>query len=462
MNLDSKKRIGIGRTVLAIIIVVILVVAAAGVILLYPSASPSTTSTTSTTPTTSTTHTTTTTGGAGSPIIMGVAEDTNGEVGPGIIKAIQLAANQVNAKGGILLNGKYSQLQVVSEDTYEEQTNFVPSDVTTAVTKLITVDHANVILGGYGGSGYIPPLSQQYKTLYISGSGGSINSSQTGLNNQYQYTFQDQIDVNGWGTYESYALLYYALIYHAHQVAWVTEDQAFFHTHLQEAQTLLAQYGITINPIIFFPTTQTDFSSIVQQIRSSGDPVTFDGFIVDNSAPFMTQWKDTQMQTFLVGLDNPGGLPGVCNSTSGLYNYLLDLEGLQRVPITNITLSFFDAYNSFVGTDPNIYDANYYTGALMYASAVQKAQTLDTATLAQTIHDGQWQGVQGVITFNDNNFVPVPDITIDTSGSTPTIHVGPGFAMLFSQWQNCHLVIVFPTQFATTQIQYPPWWQPPT
>lgn len=385
-------------------------------------------------------------------------------MGPGIIKAIQLGVNQINAQGGVLLNGQYHDLQVVTENTQEEQSSFVPADVTTAVTKLISVDHANVIMGGYGGSGYIPPLAQQYKVVYISGSGGSINSSQTGPNNQYNYTFQDQIDVRGWGTYESYALLYYALKYHATQVAWVTEDQAFFHTHEQQAHDLLAAHGITIDPVIYFPTTQTDFTAIMQQVRQSNDPVTFDGFIVANSAPFMTQWRDTQVPTFLLGLDNPGGLPGVCNSTNGLYNYLVDLEGLESVPLTNLTLSFFNAYTSFMGRAPNTYDANYYTGVLMFAHAVAKANSLNSAKLAQTIHAGAWNGVQGTITFNANNFVPVPDITITTSPLTIT--VGAGFDMLFTQWQpkgsnGCSQVVVFPPQFQQAPTVYPTWWQPP-
>ncbi len=383
------------------------------------------------------------------PIIIGVAEDAHGTNGPGIFKAVQLAINEINAAGGVKLNGKQVQLAMAQEDTKEEQTSFVASDVVDAVTKLIVNDKANVILGGWTGSGYIPDVVAQYKVVYISGSGGSIDSTKISSTNKYKYVFQDQIDVTGWGNEEANALLYYAQKYKATKVAWVTEDQSFFHTHLDIAKALLSQNGVTIDPIIWFPPTQTDFSSILQQVRSSGVPVTFPGFVVANSTPFMQEWKDTQLKTFLVGVDIPGGLPGVGEKTHGLYDYLVDLEGLARAPITDMTIPFYDAYTKSAGRNPDIYDGNYYTATYLYKGAVEKAQSLDADTLVSVIHDNKWTSVFGPIAFNNNNYV------------SPANPITDGFVLLFSQWQSQQLKVVWPTKFSEAATLYPPWHPPP-
>jgi len=397
---------------------------------------------------------------AGAPIIIGVAEDIHGANGPGIIKAVELAVNEVNSKGeswyngpagaGITLNGQVRPLKVVVEDTQEEQSTFVSSNVITAVTKLITDDHANVIFGGFGGSGYIPDLSAQYKIIYISGSGGSIDQSRITPTNQYHYEFQDQIDVLGYGNEATLCTLYYAQKYNAKSVAYVTEDQAFFHVYPPQMKPVLAQAGIELLDPVFFPPTQTDFTSIIDNIRSSGAAVTFEGFLAANSVPFMQQWKNTQLKTFLVSFDIPAGVAGADAKANGAYDYLVVLEGPGRVSITPMSIPFWDNFTQFMGRTPDVYDANYYAATHMYAGAVQQAQTLDADTIATTIHNGEWLSPMGKVTFNDHNFV------------SPANPVENGFVSLMDQWQNGQLKVVWPAKFAEGPTLYPPWHQPPS
>jgi len=386
----------------------------------------------------------------GEPIIIGVAIDTNGENGKGVIKAIELGAKEVNEQGGVVINGVSRPLKVVAEDTKEEQPTWVASDVITAVTKLIVEDGADVIMGGWGGSGYIPDIVAEHKILYLSGSGGSIDHSKITPDNEYKYVYQGQIDVMGWGTLEALCTLYFANIYKTKQVAWLCEDAAFARVHLEVFKEILGKEGITIDPIIWFPSTKTDFSTELEAIRRSGAPVTFEVFAVANSIPFMQEWKDTEVKTFLVSLDIGGGTPGIGEETHGLYDYLVDIQGLARVPISNMTVPFFDAYTEYAGREPTLYEGNYYSFVSLYKKAVEKAQTTDSDALLPIIHNTEWASVFGKIKFNDHNF------------AEPGATGEEGFILIFSQWQDKKLKVVWPEIYAEVEPQYPAWHQPPS
>ena len=178
--------------------------------------------------------------------------------------------------------------------------------------------------------------------------------------------------------------------------------------------------------------------------------MTFEGFLAANSVPFMQQWKNTQLKTFLVSFDIPAGVAGADAKANGAYDYLVVLAGPGRVPITPMSIPFWDNFTQFMGRTPDVYDANYYAATHMYAGAVQQAQTLDADTIATTIHNGEWLSPMGKVTFNDHNFV------------SPANPVENGFVSLMDQWQNGQLKVVWPAKFAEGPTLYPPWHQPPS
>jgi branched-chain amino acid transport system substrate-binding protein len=391
----------------------------------------------------------------GEPIILGMGADIHSANGPNYVNGAQLAIDEINANGGVLMNGKRRFFKQIVEDTKEFQPSFVPSDITTAYTKLIIDDNADFI---FGSSGYVTPISMQYKRIYISGSGGNIDHSKIFWNDgkgDYHLTFQDQIDSRGWGVEDTMATLYYAKKYNAKKVAWLVEDQAFCHTHLEVMKDIMGKNGIEVDPILWCPPSKTNFTSELQAIRSAGSPVTFVEWVAISSAPIMQEWRDTKMKTFWVGMDIPGGVPGVNEKVHGLYNYLVDIEGLSRVPISNMTVPFYDAYTARFGGAPDIYAGNYYSAVYMIKGALEKAQAdpkdpEGVEEVAKAIHDTEWPSVFGKMKFNENNFI------------SPSDPIEAGFVLLFCQWQGeKNLKVVWPEKFAEVPSLYPTWHVPP-
>ncbi len=142
----AKKR-RISRATVAIIIVVVVVVAGVGgyFVYQYVTVSPS--------------HT----------IVVGMPLPTNSLIGQNILDSAQMAANQINAAGGVMINGTSYKYSIDVYDTEEADPSIPIANGVSGVTSLITTSHANFLIGGYRSDVVLAelPIVAQYKELYI-------------------------------------------------------------------------------------------------------------------------------------------------------------------------------------------------------------------------------------------------------------------------------------------------------
>jgi ABC-type branched-subunit amino acid transport system substrate-binding protein len=93
--------------------------------------------------------------------------------GEGFKKCIDLAVEEINAKGGI----KGKKIEIVYEDNKSN-----PKDCVTAVRKLITVDKVPVIFGPAGSSNFmaVAPVAQENKVVLLSAQGAAVGLTKAG------------------------------------------------------------------------------------------------------------------------------------------------------------------------------------------------------------------------------------------------------------------------------------------
>ncbi|NPU85063.1 MAG: ABC transporter substrate-binding protein [Syntrophaceae bacterium] len=93
--------------------------------------------------------------------------------GEGFRKCVDLAVDEINAKGGI----KGKKIQIVYEDNKS-----TPKDCVTAVRKLITVDKVPVLFGPAGSSNFMAaaPVAQESKAVMVSAQGTAEKLTQAG------------------------------------------------------------------------------------------------------------------------------------------------------------------------------------------------------------------------------------------------------------------------------------------
>ncbi|HEX9156928.1 MAG TPA: ABC transporter substrate-binding protein [Syntrophales bacterium] len=113
---------------------------------------------------------------AAEPIKIGAAFALSGSIavyGEGFKKCIDLAVEEINAKGGI----KGRKIEIVYEDNKSN-----PKDCVTAVRKLITVDKVPVIFGPAGSSNFMAtaPVAQENKVVLLSAQGAAVGLTKAG------------------------------------------------------------------------------------------------------------------------------------------------------------------------------------------------------------------------------------------------------------------------------------------
>jgi ABC-type branched-subunit amino acid transport system substrate-binding protein len=93
--------------------------------------------------------------------------------GEGFKKCVDLAVEEINAKGGI----KGKKIEIVYEDNKSN-----PKDCVTAVRKLITVDKVPVIFGPAGSSNFmaVAPVAQENKIVLLSAQGAAVGLTKAG------------------------------------------------------------------------------------------------------------------------------------------------------------------------------------------------------------------------------------------------------------------------------------------
>ena len=78
----------------------------------------------------------------------------------------KIASDEINAAGGINLGGKKYLVELVKADSNEILS---PTDAASAMERLITVDKANFVLGGFRTEAVYPmqDVAMDYKTIFM-------------------------------------------------------------------------------------------------------------------------------------------------------------------------------------------------------------------------------------------------------------------------------------------------------
>lgn len=217
-------------------------------------------------------------GASSGPIKVGVIGPFSGFesfIGPDILKGVQVAADQINANGGIL--GR--QVKVVTEDTAGDAVDAVP-----ALRKLINVDQVNLIIGpsSIEAEAALPILQQSKIPDIIVGGTSQLDN----LNSKY--IFRSTPSDN---------LLGVSMAYYAIQKGY-TKAAVVFGTN-ESAQTLKApvedafkRHGGSIVADVNLVPDQSSYRSEIEQIYAAKPQVVFTQVDAQTAATLFSEIKE--------------------------------------------------------------------------------------------------------------------------------------------------------------------------
>jgi len=338
--------------------------------------------------------------GEAEPIRIGFGEALTGSlavIGKSGILAMQIWAEKVNAAGGLL--GRPVKLVY-----YDNQSN--PANVPGIYTKLLDVDHVDLVLSGYSTNMAAPamPIVIDHNRLYISVFSLASNS-------EFHYarcfamiaTGPDPKRVFSQGFFDLAA----SLSPQPETIAIVGADSEFARNATDGARANATAAGLKIVYDASYPPTTVDYAPVVRGIRAAAPDVIFVASYPTDTAGILRSAAEMGLKARLFG----GPLVGLATASmktqlGPLLNGIVLAE--QWVPAPPLqfpgVMDFLQTYQARAagaGVDP----LGVFLPPLAYArmqvleQAVTGAGTLDDARLADYIRTHSFKTVVGEVAF---------------------------------------------------------------
>jgi branched-chain amino acid transport system substrate-binding protein len=321
-------------------------------------------------------------------------------VGTGMWQSAQLAAGEINAKGGIAMgpSGTKVPIQLIVGD--DESTM---AGGQTAVTKLITDDKVDLLVGGYSSgvtSAYEQTVAEYKVPFIVTGASSPIITHRTDIDTsyifhfcpttddygQYTTTFVDQVirpAVNQNGSFPASRPFRLALLY---------QDTAFGKGVQAAVNNTITNNNLNIVLVSqqSFKMGESDFRTQLTAIKAANPDAVYLAAFPNEGAPAITQARrDIGLNTIFLSVEN--------NDNAQFYKDLGQYgEGSiiesrfspYTAPVGAVTAAqsaFKTSYNATFGTYPDMMGASTYEGVYIAANAVGNAGSTDKASVRQAL-----------------------------------------------------------------------------
>jgi branched-chain amino acid transport system substrate-binding protein len=380
-----------------------------------------------------------------------------------------MAADEINAKGGIQVGKKKMKIKLIQADSNE----FLNvTDATNAMERLITKDKVDFVVGGFRTEAVLvmQDIAMENKKIFI-GCGAAHDELclRVAKNyNTYKYWFRGTPFNSTYLVRTAFvhlgtvgAILKQSLNIPKVKVAIVMEKAVWADPMVPAAEATIPKMGMEVAGVWRPSSIATDVTAELSAIQRSEAHILFAIFSSSVGIPFARQAGELKIPAFQVGINVEAQKEGFWQATQGMGNYVMTSNTYARgVEVNELTKPFVDDYIKRFGEVPT-YSSDTYA-AIVYAlkPAIEEAGTLDSDKIVSILEERVYKVPSGTVKYMKNaEGKPLHDLTW-----------GPGFLTgIATQWQDGKIVGVWPNKWKLTPeapevtykgvvpIKIPPW-----
>lgn len=379
-------------------------------------------------------------GRAAEPIRIGVIAEEAAIGGASIPKAAQMAADEINAKGGV--DGR--MIEIVSYDNKSSA-----ADSVRAFQRAVQQDKVHAVIASYVSEVVLAlePWAGRLKTPMITPGAAS--------------------DLITKRVHDDYANLKY--VFHGYPASTqisdavcdagkdllaemkvktavvMSEDAAWTIPLDDEYLRCLPKIGVSVLDHIRLSPDTTDFTPIFNKIEGLKPDVIVTGISHVGVQPTV-QWMQQQVPIPMYGVASQATSSTFWKDTNGAANgVVFNMFSAPDVNVTAKTVPFAQAFEKKFGVTPGYSGYTAYDDVYMFADAIHRAGGTDPEKLVDAMEKTDYVGTIGRIQFQgkDDPF-------------THGMKIGEGFITgLMVQWQDGKQVTVWPKSVAVGKMSYP-------
>ena len=380
-----------------------------------------------------------------------------------------MAAEEINAKGGIQVGDKKMKIKLIQADSNE----FLSvTDATNAMERLITKDKVDFIVGGFRTEAVLAmqDIAMEHKKIFI-GCGAAHNElcERVARNyNTYKYWFRMTPYNSTFLVRASFfhlgavaAIMKQSLNIPKIKVGVVVEKAMWADPMVPAAEGAIPKMGMEVAGVWRPSSVATDVSAELSAIQRSGAHILYTIFSSSVGIPFARQAGELKIPAVQVGINVEAQKDGFWQATQGKGNFVITSNTYARgLAANDLTKPFVDGYVKRFGETPT-YTAGTYDAILMaLTQSIEQAGNLDADKIVSILEERVYKSTTSTIKYMKTaDGKHLHDITF-----------GPGFSTgIATQWQDGKLVAVWPNKWKITPeapevtykgvqpIKLPPW-----
>lgn len=394
---------------------------------------------------------------AAKPIVLGCPLSTAFLYGWDAERGFKLAVEEINATGGVKVNGEMRPLTVEVIDTRDLEPGVPVSDALLAVEKLILDKKADFILGGpVRSEAALAAMSllSKYKKVSILTTGvltPKYHATVAAQYDKFKYCFR----IHGEAKQlvgEMFANFGELKEKHGfNNLFIIAQDVSHARGAAAVMEKVATKKGWNVTGVEIYPTGATDFSLGLLKAKRTNSEIINIWMDMPESAILLKQWYEMKIPALPFGSTLAAAeQPGFWKATEGKGQYTLcNVVNAGNAPsdATPWTMKFYNAYAKRWGVEPEgLGTSSSYMAVYVLRDALERAGTLDSDKVVEELEKTDVMGVYGRLRFDpkSHQVIPAADPKEGAVGS-------------ILQWQDGKRIVVYPKSIAKGEILLPPW-----
>jgi branched-chain amino acid transport system substrate-binding protein len=388
-------------------------------------------------------------------------------VGTNMWNSAQVAAEKINADGGVTLkDGSKAQIKLIVGDDESTATGG-----NKAATKLITDDKVDILVGGYSSavtSAYEQVIADNKIPFVVTGASSPIITHRTdGIDTSYVFHHCPTTD-----TYGQYTVTFIDQVIRPAvnkklgapdsrplRLALLYQDTAFGKGVQTAVNNTISKNNLNIQLVSqqSYKMGDTDFRTQLTAIKAANPDAVYLGAFPNEGAPAITQARrDIGLNTIFLNVENNDnaqfykdlGQYGEGAIIESRYSPYVAPAGA----VADAQSGFKQSYNGKFGTYPDMMGASTYEGVFIAAKAISSAGTTDKAAVKQALIDLKMPQVIEAMKGNTISFSPdFRESSFDLWMEQLSMNTTAG---------ETRPSIVWPDNLKTTEFILPSWYVP--
>ncbi len=391
------------------------------------------------------------------PIIIGLPLPINFPDGYAPYRGAVLAAEEINAKGGINVGGVKRPIKIEVVDTRDLEPGVPISEALAAVEKLILEKKVHVLVGGPARSeAALATLDiiAKYKVPWIVSCGVLTPAFHKRIEENYdKYKYAFRLNAHAvWLAKENVDILEKLREkYGFNKVYVMVQDVEHARKFGEVIAKMLEEKGWKVVGFDRYPTGTTDFSSGLLKAKSEDADILLIQMDMPETMTLIKQWADLKVPALPIGFIRAAQEQKAWEATEGKVNYFIVSAGAftGNAPsnATEWTMKFYNAYTKRWGTPPQGHGTSAsYMAIYVVADAIERAGSLDPDKIVKALEETDMMGVFGRIRFDPKSHQVI--LADDPK---------EGAVTCWFQWQDGKRVTIYPPSIAEGEIKLPPW-----